>query len=108
MSDLQAQLEEAGNMITVPASWGTFDEFHAKLALLRKHDPVHLVNAPDHYPFWLLTKNADIFEIEAKSNIFLNEPRPILANAEADDHTRNNGNMLRTLIHMDEAKPGQL
>ena len=101
MSDLQAQLEEAGNMITVPASWGTFDEFHAKLALLRKHDPVHLVNAPDHYPFWLLTKNADIFEIEAKSNIFLNEPRPILANAEADDHTRNNGNMLRTLIHMD-------
>jgi len=102
MSDLQAQLEEAGNMITVPASWGTFDEFHAKLALLRKHDPVHLVNAPDHYPFWLLTKNADIFEIEAKSNIFLNEPRPILANAEADDHTRNNGNMLRTLIHMDE------
>jgi cytochrome P450 len=102
MSDLQAQLEEAGNMITVPASWGTFDEFHAKLALLRKHDPVHLVNAPDHYPFWLLTKNADIFEIEAKSNIFLNEPRPILANVEADDHTRNNGNMLRTLIHMDE------
>lgn len=102
MSDLQAQLEEAGNMITVPASWGTFDEFHAKLALLRKHDPIHLVNAPDHYPFWLLTKNADIFEIEAKSNIFLNEPRPILANAEADDHTRNNGNMLRTLIHMDE------
>ena len=102
MSDLQAQLEEAGNMITVPTSWGTFDEFHAKLALLRKHDPVHLVNAPDHYPFWLLTKNADIFEIEAKSNIFLNEPRPILANAEADDHTRNNGNMLRTLIHMDE------
>ncbi len=102
MSDLQAQLEEAGNMITVPASWGTFDEFHAKLALLRKHDPVHLVNAPDHYPFWLLTKNADIFEIEAKSNIFLNEPRPILANAEADDHTRNNGNMLRTLIHMDD------
>ncbi len=102
MSDLQAQLEEAGNMITVPASWGTFDEFHAKLALLRKHDPVHLVNAPDHYPFWLLTKNADIFEIEAKSNIFLNDPRPILANAEADDHTRNNGNMLRTLIHMDE------
>ena len=102
MSDLQAQLEEAGNMITVPASWGTFDEFHAKLALLRNHDPVHLVNAPDHYPFWLLTKNADIFEIEAKSNIFLNEPRPILANAEADDHTRNNGNMLRTLIHMDE------
>jgi cytochrome P450 len=102
MSDLQAQLEEAGNMITVPASWGTFDEFHAKLALLRKHDPGHLVNAPDHYPFWLLTKNADIFEIEAKSNIFLNEPRPILANAEADDHTRNNGNMLRTLIHMDE------
>jgi cytochrome P450 len=102
MSDLQAQLEEAGNMITVPASWGTFDEFHTKLALLRKHDPIHLVNAPDHYPFWLLTKNADIFEIEAKSNIFLNEPRPILANAEADDHTRNNGNMLRTLIHMDE------
>jgi cytochrome P450 len=102
MSDLQAQLEEAGNMITVPASWGTFDEFHAKLALLRKHDPIHLVNAPDHYPFWLLTKNADIFEIEAKSNIFLNEPRPILANAEADDHTRNNGNMLRTLIHMDD------
>lgn len=102
MSDLQAQLEEAGNMITVPASWGTFDEFHTKLALLRKHDPIHLVNAPDHYPFWLLTKNADIFEIEAKSNIFLNEPRPILANAEADDHTRNNGNMLRTLIHMDD------
>ena len=102
MSDLQSRLEAAGNMVTVPASWGDFDNFHAQLALLREHDPVHLVNAPDHYPFYLITKNADIFDIEAKSNIFLNEPRPILGNQEGDDRRNEQGDMLRTLIHMDD------
>lgn len=102
MSDLQARLEAAGNMLTVPASWGDFDNFHEQLALLRKHDPVHYVEAPDHYPFWLITKNADIFEIEAKSSIFLNEPRPILGNKEGDDRRKEQGDMLRTLVHMDD------
>ena len=102
MSDLQAQIEEAGRMIADPAGWGNFDDFHAKLTLVRQNDPVHWVEAPGHYPFWLITKNADVFDIEAKNKIFISEPRPILGPAEADDRRREQGDMIRTLVHMDD------
>ena len=60
---------------------------------------------PPYRPFWAITKHADIMAIERANNLFLSEPRPLLATAEADDFVKAQleaGMGLRTLIHMDD------
>ena len=64
-----------------------------------------LVDCPPYRPFWAITKHADIMEIERANDLFINEPRPLLATAEADDLAQSlleAGMGLRTLIHMDD------
>ena len=66
-----------------------------------------LVDCPPYRPFWAITKHADVMEIERANDLFINEPRPVLATAEADDMARaqlDAGMGLRTLIHMDDPK----
>src|SRR6202034_2685252 len=51
------------------------------------------------------TKHADIMKIERANDLFINEPRPLLATAAGDDMARKQldaGMGLRTLIHMDD------
>jgi cytochrome P450 len=78
---------------------------HAALTHLRAHAPVSLVDCPPYRPFWAITKHADIMDIERANDLFINEPRPVLATAQADDMAREQldaGMGLRTLIHMDD------
>ena len=103
MTDRQpASVEEAGFVFVDPAAYADEDYFHRACALLRAEDPVHLVEGPGFNPFHAITKSADIFDIEAKNQIFLNEPRPVLGTAEDDARRAQNGDMLRTLIHVDD------
>ena len=56
-------------------------------------------------PFWAITKHADIMDIERHNDLFISDPRPLLAPAEADDAMKAQqeaGIGLRTLIHMDD------
>lgn len=60
---------------------------------------------PPYRPFWAITKHADIMAVERKNDLFINEPRPLLATAAADDLAKEQldaGMGLRTLIHMDD------
>ena len=43
------------------------------------------VDNPPYRPFWAITKHEDIMAIERANDLFLSEPRPLLATAEADD-----------------------
>ena len=64
---------------------------------------MHLIAENDFcYPFYAITKHADVLEIETRNDIFLNAPRPVLGEKAADDRRREHGDLLRTLIHMDE------
>jgi cytochrome P450 len=69
---------------------------------------VHWVEGPGFNPFWAITRHADIFEIETKHQIFLNEPRPVLGTAADDQRRKEHGDMLRTLIHVDDPEHRQL
>ncbi|MGA1245371.1 MAG: cytochrome P450 [Ilumatobacteraceae bacterium] len=103
MSDRQpASVQEAGYVFVDPAAYADEDYFHRACAKLRTEDPVHLVEGPGFNPFYAITKSADIFDIEARNQIFLNEPRPVLGTAEDDARRAQNGDMLRTLIHVDD------
>ncbi|MGH3541109.1 MAG: cytochrome P450 [Mycobacterium sp.] len=98
-------IDEAAKVFADPTSYADEQRLHAALTHLRAHAPVSLVDCPPYRPFWAITKHADIMGIERDNNLWINEPRPLLATAEQDDFARaqlDAGMGLRTLIHMDD------
>ena len=101
---MSESVESAGYVFVDPTAYADVARFEAACALLRREDPVHWVEGEGlgFNSFWAITKLADIFEIETKHQIFLNEPRPILGTADDDRRRAENGDLLRTLIHVDD------
>jgi cytochrome P450 len=95
-------LDEAGRVFVDSAAYADERRFHEACALLRSESPVHLVDAVGFNPFWVLTRHADVMEVETRHLQFLNAPRPVLQVMEADAARAAQGDVLRTLIHMDE------
>ncbi len=94
--------QEAGLVFTNPTAYANQALFDEACAVLRREDPIHLVEHPDFAPFHVITKHADVLEIELHNNEWHNAPRPVLANLEADRRREEKGELLRTLIHMDD------
>ena len=94
--------KEAGQIFVTPAAYADPDRFHAACAVLRREDPIHLVEHPDFAPFYAITRHADVLEIEVHNTQWENAPRPVIANLEADQRRIEQGDLLRTLIHMDD------
>ena len=61
-----------------PSHYAAVGHPHQTFAYLRKHDPLHLVEAEGYRPFYAVTKHADIVAIEKQPELFASEPRPIL------------------------------
>lgn len=98
-------MDEAARVLADPTAYADEPRLHAALTHLRATAPVSWVDNPPYRPFWAITKHADIMEIERANDLFINEPRPLLSTAEADDLFRaqlDAGMGLRTLIHMDD------
>lgn len=98
-------MDDAGKVLADPTAYADEPRLHAALTHLRANAPVCWVDNPPYRPFWAITKHADIMEIERANNLFINEPRPLLATAQADDMALAQleaGMGLRTLIHMDD------
>ncbi|HTM85008.1 MAG TPA: cytochrome P450 [Mycobacterium sp.] len=98
-------IDEAARIFADPTAYADEPRLHAALTHLRAHAPVSLVDCPPYRPFWAITKYDDIMDIERDNELWINEPRPVLAPAEADDLQRQlleAGMGLRTLIHMDD------
>jgi cytochrome P450 len=100
-------VDDAAKVFADPTAYTDEPRLHAALTHLRAHAPVSLVDCPPYRPFWAVTKHADIIDIERENVLWVNEPRPVLATAEADDLQRSlldSGTGLRTLIHMDDPR----
>jgi len=98
-------MDEAARVLADPQAYTDEKKLHEALAHCRQHAPVSWVDVEGYRPFWAITKHADIMEIERQNDLFTNDPRPLLAIAEADDALRRDmeaGTGLRTLIHMDD------
>lgn len=93
---------EAGQVFVNPAAYADPEFFHRACAVLRAEDPIHLVEHPDFAPFHVITKHADVLEIELHNKEWENAPRPVISNLEADRMREQQGDLLRTLIHMDD------
>ena len=51
---------------------------------LRENNPLGQTNVDGYDPVWLVSKHADIMEIERQNDLFTNFPRPLLSIAAAD------------------------
>jgi cytochrome P450 len=91
----------ASQVFVDPRAYADEPRFNDACAFLRLHAPVCLVEHEDFYPFYAITRHADIMSVETRPDLFLNAPRPTLGVKAADDRRREQGDMLRTLIHMD-------
>jgi cytochrome P450 len=98
-------VDDAAKVLAEPSAYADDDRLHAALTHLRANNPVAWVDNPPYRPFWAITKHADITAIERDNNLFISEPRPLLATAAVDDMSKQQleaGIGLRTLIHMDD------
>ncbi len=98
-------MDEAAKVLADPKAYADDKRLHEALSHLRANAPVTWVDNPPYRPFWAITKHEDIMAIERANDLFLSEPRPLLAAAEVDDALKAQteaGMGLRTLIHMDD------
>lgn len=98
-------IDQAARVFADPSAYADEPRLHAALTHLRANAPVALVDVRPYRPFWAITRHADIMDIERDNVLWVNEPRPVLAPADADDLQRSlleSGMGLRTLIHMDD------
>ncbi len=94
--------EEAGLVFVTPKAYADEAYFHEACAVLRREDPIHLVETEEFAPFHVITRHADVHEIEVHHNEWHNAPRPVISTLEADRRREEQGDFLRTLIHMDD------
>ncbi len=94
--------EEAGLVFVTPKAYADEVYFHEACAVLRREDPIHLIETEEFAPFHVITRHADVHEIEVHHNEWHNAPRPVLSTLEADRRREEQGDFLRTLIHMDD------
>lgn len=95
-----------GRLITTPASYAKPEAVHEALTWLRSHNPVGRVEAPGFSPFWLITKQADILEVERQAQVFHNGDRStVLLPAEMDGAIRRmmggSPHLTRSMVNMD-------
>lgn len=96
-------VEQAGLTVVDPTAYAEERRLHEACDVLRRESPVHWVDGlPEFNPFWVITRRADILEIEKNHEVFRNHPRPVLVPAVEDKRQAEQGNMLRTLIHIDD------
>jgi cytochrome P450 len=95
-------LKDAGEVFVTPGAYADDARFHEACAQLRRDDPIHLVEHPDFPPFHVLTRHADVHEVELHPAAWTNAPIPVLApTSVVEQQLAQEGPVLRTLIHLD-------
>jgi cytochrome P450 len=104
-------MKSIDNALADPKTYGSPDELHRLLTQLRQNDPVHWTEPNGVRPFWLITKHADVSEIERHPAAFLNAPRIAMRTIEDEAKlaaVRKSGQsmLIRSMNGMDGAEHG--
>ena len=74
-----------GRSIADVATYVSEARYHDLFAGLRRDDPVAWAAPEGFRPFWVVSKHADIREVELNMDCFINAPRTFLISAEDED-----------------------
>lgn len=96
MTNLHAKRPVA--LFTDSNLWGDIDAWEEQALALHDLGPVHRIEAPDYAPFWAVIDHAAVLDVERRSSIFNNAPRPVLSNITQDAVRQRE---LKSLVHMD-------
>lgn len=93
------------NALASHKTYGNVDVQHRLFATLRRDDPIHWTQPDGYRPFWIISRYADIIEIERQADRFINAPRTKLLSIEFESKVREamNGKpmLVRALPQMD-------
>lgn len=78
--------------------WGDIDAWERQALDLHDRGPIHRIDAPGYAPFWAVIGHSAVLDVERRSSIFHNAPRPVLSNLEQDASRQRE---LKSLVHMD-------
>jgi cytochrome P450 len=95
-------IEECGQAFLTGETFTNEDFFHGVTTRLRNESPVQWVEHELFNPFYVLTKHADILDVELHQNEFLNAPRAILGDKAADSMREMQGHLVKSLVQMDD------
>ena len=87
--------------ITNPKFYSDDVGAHELFSHMRQHSPRTYIDAKGFRPFWALSKNADILEIERQNELFINGPRGVLAPEKSDEHMAAMAAQMKSLVSMD-------
>lgn len=86
------------SLFTRSELWGDVDSWEDQVLRLHEVGPIHRIEEPGFAPFWAVIDHAAVLDVERRSGIFHNAPRPVLSNL-AQDVARQRE--LKSLVHMD-------
>ncbi len=96
------ELDTAARSLLSPATYTDPGQVDAAAALLRNHSPIHHTEHPDHRPLWVLTRYADIREVEAHAPEWGQGGHPFLRTREEARRLRSGAvQRVRMLIDYD-------
>ena len=85
-----------------PSTYANPTLLETLMAEFRASDPLPFIQSDSHKPFYIATKHADIIEIARQPDIFKNTQQSVLQTKAIEAAQAEQGNPLRTLIHMDD------
>jgi cytochrome P450 len=103
---MNSDIDNIDRAIADPSLYADPGRYHALFRHLRQNDPVRWTCPDGFTPFWLVSRHADIMDVERQPVRFLNAPRAILtpsAVEKAMAESRENGqsNLIRSMNNMD-------
>ena len=97
---------ELATTIVDPRAYADGDRVDQAFAWLRKNAPLDVAQPEGFDPFWVVTRHADILEVERQNELFHNGDRStVLTTIEADQKVRammgGSPHLVRSLVQMD-------
>ncbi len=86
------------DLFTNPQRWGDIDAWDRAALDLHERGGIHRIEAPGYQPFWAVIDHAAVLDIERRTSMFRNAPRPVLSTLAQDAARKRE---LKALIHMD-------
>ncbi len=81
------------------------EEIHEVYRKLRREDPLHWTEPEGFRPFWSVTKQADILEVERQHTLFINSARTYLSPIAGEEWIKSmtgDSHLFRTLVDLDD------
>lgn len=96
-------LDHPGFLFSHAARWADMDDWHARVAELRRTEPIVHVDVPGFEPYWVLTRHADVFAVSRANDRWKNTARSVLGpDADWQEMITSGMPLPATLVHLDD------